>query len=183
MSSKVSDVQAANAAKWWLALQPNEKGYRGDRASLAKLRRASSIMEAATEPVTANLFSKLGFERNSAHCDLPRAALVAAVLAHIRDDNRGETLARAISTPRGSVETTERITPLRLKRMIAAREPDDLLIGFRRTIAILGATANVKDVARQLLLWTDDQHSDRARTMFTFDYHDADKYAPDLEAI
>ena len=183
MSSNVYEGNAADAAKWWFALQPNDKGYRGDRASLAKLRRASSIMEAAAEPVTADLFSKLGFDRSHADRDLPRAALIAAVLAHIRDDNRRETLARAIGTPRGGAETTERITPLRLKRLIAAREPDDLLIGFRRAIAILGNTANVKDVARQLLLWTDDHHSDRARTMFTFDYHGADKYAPELKAI
>ena len=177
------------AWKWWNSLQPNEQTkQRGDRASLAKLRRASSIMEAATEPATVDLFKKLGFERPG-H-DLPRAALIAALLAHIKTDapkdpSTGEKikLARAIGTPRGGTETTELVTPLRLKRLVAAREPDELLIAFRRTIAILRDTANVKDVAKQLLLWTDERHADRARTLFMFDYHSADKFAPQLKAV
>lgn len=165
---------------WWKALQPSQDGkFRGDRAALAKLRRASSIMEAAAEPATAELFKKLGFER--ACRDLPRAALIAAVLAHIRDDGK-EKLARAIGTPRGGEGTTALVSPLRLKRLIAAREPDDLLIAFRRAIAILGHTANVKDVAKQLLLWTDDRTADSARTLFTFDYHNAGAYAPGLKS-
>ena len=170
--------------KWWKALQPSDGGkFRGDRAALAKLKRASSIMEAASEPATAELFNKLGFERHYASTDLPRAALIAAVLAHIRDDNRKDTLARAIGTPRGGEGTTALITPLRLKRLIAAREADDLLIAFRRAIAILGHTANVKDVAKQLLLWTaDDRTADSARTLFTFDYHNAGGFAPELKS-
>lgn len=167
---------------WWKALQPGDDGrFRGDRATLARLRRVSSIMEAAAEPATAELFRKLGFEQRFAQRELPRAALIAAVLAHIRDDNK-ETLARAIGTPRGGDGTTALITPLRLKRLIAAREGDELLIAFRRAIAIVGHTANVKDVARQLLLWTDDRTADSARTRFTFDYHNAGDAAPDLKS-
>ena len=178
--------EADAAWKWWNGLQPNEQTkQRGDRASLAKLRRATSVMEAAAEPVTADLFKALGFVRSGAPRDLPRAALIAAILAHIPKDKdqRRETLAQAIGTPRGGGDTTQLVTPLRLKRMVAARESDDLLMGFRRTIAILKDTANVKDVARQLLLWTDEYHADRARTLFMFDYHSADNAAPDLKAI
>lgn len=170
---------------WWTALQPNEqRKFGGDRATLAKLRRASTIMEAAAEPATAELFSRLGFERRHAVHALPRVALIAAIVAHIRDDNRRDTLARAIGTPRAGEGTTALITPLRLKRLIGAREPDDLLIGFRRAIAILGQTANVKDVAEQLLRWTDpdDRAADSARTIFMFDYHGASDYAPDLKS-
>ena len=182
MSNKPYATEADAAWQWWNSLRPGEQTWqRGDRAALAKLRRASSILDAAAEPATADLFKKLGFERRFAERDLRRAALVAAALAHIRDDNKRETLARAIGTPRGGADTTELVTPLRLKRLIAAREPDDLLISFRRTIAILGGTANVKDVTRQLLLWTDDDLADRARTLFTFDYHDASAAAPELK--
>ena len=181
MSTRPYDREVDATWQWWNSLQPNEQTkQRGDRASLAKLRRASSIMEAAAEPATIDLFRKLGF--SSPGQNLPRVALIAAVLAHIRPPERKENLARAIGTPRGGDGTTALITPLRLKRMIAAREPDDLLIAFRRTIAMLDRSANVSDVARQLLLWTDDQHADRARTMFTFDYYDADKYAPDFKS-
>lgn len=180
MTTNLYAEQSQLIWNWWKALQPSDDGkFRGDRAALAKLRRASCIMDAAAEPATAELFKKLGFGRD----EVPRAALIAAVLAHIRDDSK-EKLARAIGTPRGGEGTVALITPLRLKRLIAAREPDDLLIAFRRAIAILGHTANVKDVARQLLLWTDrdDRTADSARTIFTFDYHNVGDAAPDLKS-
>lgn len=190
MSSRPYETEVDAAWKWWSSLRPDEmNGRRGDRATLARLRRASNIMDAAAEPAVGDLFRKLGFDRAFAARDLPRAALIAATLALIKSDALKDprtghkiTLARAIGTPRGGAETTELVTPLRLKRLVAAREPDDLLSAFRRVIAILGQTANVKDVARQLLLWTDDRHADRARTIFSFDYHDAAGAAPNLDA-
>lgn len=169
--------RAAAARRWWRSLQPDEQtGQRGDRATLARLRRAGSIMETAAEPATADLFGRLKFEHPERN--LPRAALIAAVLAHVRRDDSSKTVARAIGTPRGGDGTTALLTPLRFKRLIAAREPDDLLISFRRAVAILDDTVNVKDLARQLLAWTDERHSDRARTLFAFDYHGAGQYAP-----
>jgi CRISPR system Cascade subunit CasB len=175
--------RAAAARTWWRSLQPAEEtGRRGDRATLARLRRAGGLIQAAAEPATVDLFRKLRFERPER--DLARAALIAAVLAHVRRDDNSETVARSIGTPRGGDGTTALLTPLRLKRLIAAREPDDLLIGFRRAVAILGDTANVKDLARQLLAWTDpdDKKADRARTLFAFDYHGAGQYAPQSAA-
>lgn len=182
MTSNLYAEQSQLIWNWWKALQPSADGrFRGDRATLAKLKRAVSIMEAASEPATAELFQKLGFHRLSAPTDLPRVALVAAVLAHVRDDSKVK-LARAIGTPRAGEGTTALVSPLRLKRLIAGREPDELLIAFRRAIAILGHTANVKDVARQLLLWTDERTADRARILFTFDYHNAGDAAPELKS-
>ena len=173
--------RAAAARRWWRSLQPDrETGQRGDRAALARLRRAGSVLEAAAEPATADLFGKLMFEHPERN--LARAALIAAVLAHVRRDDGATSVARAIGTPRGGDDTTARLTPLRFKRLIAAREPDDLLIGFRRAVAMLGDTANVKDLARQLLAWTDERHSDRARTLFAFDYYGAGQYAPNNSA-
>ena len=175
------DKEAADAARWWRLLRPQEleSGARlpGDRATVARLRRASSLMEAATEPATATLFKALGFK--NATRDLPRAALVAAVLAHVRDDDRA-TLARALGSPADGSADEARLKPLRFKRLVAAREPDDLLIAFRRTVAILGHTANVKDLARSLIAWTDpdERQADIARTRFAFDYHGAAQYAP-----
>jgi len=169
--------RAAAAQRWWHSLQPGEEGRRrGDRATLARLRRASSIMDAAAEPATIDLFTKLGFKQPD--CNLARAALIAAVLAHVRRDDKTGTVARAIGTPRGGDDTMALLTPLRFKRLISAREPDELLISFRRAVGILGGTANVEDLARQLLAWTDEKRSDRARTLFAFDYHGAGQFAP-----
>ncbi|MEQ1695270.1 MAG: type I-E CRISPR-associated protein Cse2/CasB [Hyphomicrobiaceae bacterium] len=193
MSKSPYEDQAKRAKDWLAALRPRQIDGRilpGDRAALARLKRASSVMEAAAEPATAHLFEMLfsaqlkeaksrdGFIQ----VHLPRAAVIAAVLAHVGDP-RPETMARAIGTPRsGGDGSTPLVTPLRLKRLLAARDPDDVLIQFRRTVAILGHQANVTDLAQQLLAWTDDERGDLTRTRFAFDYHGAEAYAPDASA-
>lgn len=184
----------AHAAKaWWLSLCPREENGRnipGDRAALARLRRTESLLEAAAEPVTIELYDKLNsehaFRRDNqwvAERDLPRAALIAAVLAHVRTDNPGHRVARAIG--KGAGEDAEVIvSPLRFKRLVTARSPDDLLIAFRRLVAMLDKTADVADLARLLLAFTDpfEEQADIARTIFAFEYHGAGNYAPALES-
>ena len=179
MSKSHFDDQAMAAKRWWDQLRPREVNGRsvpGDRAALARLRRAATVMEAAAEPVTGDLYRKLKFSHPAR--DLPRAALIAAVLAHVKEDTH-VLVARAIGTLRGGEGTTALITPLRFKRLVSARDPDDLLIAFRRVVAILGGTANVTDLARQLLSWTEEHQGDLARTRFAFEYHGAGPFAPD----
>jgi CRISPR system Cascade subunit CasB len=181
MTNEPFAEEAGEARKWWSRLQPRERDGRslpGDRAAIARLRRASSILEAATEPATADLYKRLGL--SFPERDLRRAALIAAVLAHVRDDTT-ERVAIAIGIPRGGADTTALLTPLRFRRLIAAREVDDLLIAFRRVISILRGAVNVKDLARLLLAWTDpvDNRAKIARTRFAFDFHRAGQYAPE----
>lgn len=176
-------AEAGKAWGWWKSLQPgDDNGLRGDRATLARLKRASSILEAMSEPAGAGLYRRLAF--TNAERDGPRVALIAAVLAHVRDDDRSLPLARAIGAPRGGEDSQQRVTPLRFKRLVAAREPDDMLIAFRRVVAILGDKANVFDLARTLLAFTDpiDNRADIARTHFAFAYHGAADYAPQSDA-
>jgi CRISPR system Cascade subunit CasB len=177
-TSKRYEEQAAAASAWFATLRPREVNgdlVGGDRAALAKLRRASSVMDAAAEPATADLYEKLGFARPER--DLARAAVVAAVLAHVREDTR-DKVAQAIGTPRAGDGSTALVTPLRLKRLLAAREPDDVLIAFRRVVAILDKRANFRDLAKQVLAWTDGERGDLTRTIFAFDYHGAGSFAP-----
>jgi CRISPR system Cascade subunit CasB len=191
MSIKLYEAEANAAHDWWRSLSPQERanGYKslGDRAAIARLRRASSVMEASAEPATAALFKTLGqandqaFNRQFLTIGLARASVIAAVLAHVKQSGR-ETIARAIGTPRGGEGSTALITPLRLKRLLAARTPDEVLTGFRRTVAILDHTADVRDLALQLLAWTDDERGDLTRTRFAFDYHGAGQFAPAASA-
>jgi CRISPR system Cascade subunit CasB len=136
-------------------------------------------MEAAIEPATAVLYQRLAFAHPQR--DLPRAALLAAVLAHVREE-RNEPLARAIGTPKAGESSAALVSPLRLRRLMAAREPDDLLTLFRRIVAILGNTANIRDLARQLIAWTDARFGDISRTQFAFAYHNAAQFAPGAES-
>ena len=43
---------------------------------------------------------------------------------------------------------------------------------------MLGDTANVRDLALQILAWDDDERGDHTRTLFAFHYHDAGDHAP-----
>src|SRR5258705_13152103 len=100
MSNRLFDREARAAWSWWDQLQGRERGGRrvpGDRAALARLRRSSCVLDAAIEPATAVLYQKLEFELPER--DLPRAALLAAVLAHVRDET-GEPVARAMGASR-----------------------------------------------------------------------------------
>jgi hypothetical protein len=47
---------------------------------------------------------------------------------------------------------------------------------------MLEHTVNVRDLALQLLAWTDDERGDITRTRFAFDYYDAEKFAPPAPA-
>jgi CRISPR system Cascade subunit CasB len=191
MNTKRYEAEAKAAHDWWRSLRPQERanGYKspGDRAAIARLRRASSVMDAAAEPATAALFTTLAqandqaFNRQFPTIGLARASVIAAVLAHVKESGR-ESIARAIGTPRSGDGSTALITPLRLKRLLAARTPDEVLTGFRRTVAILGHTADVRDLALQLLAWTDDERGDLTRTRFAFDYHGAGQFAPAASA-
>ena len=63
----------------------------------------------------------------------------------------------------------------------ASKGDDEILIAFRRVVAILSDTANVRDLAYQILNWDRDELGDRTRTRFAFDYHSAGAYAPGAE--
>lgn len=177
------DDQANAASTWWRSLGPvtleDGRALPGDRATLARLRRCSSVLEAATEPATAKLFKALGFDRQKDE-HLARAAVLAAVLAHVREDARGErnSIARAIGAPSGGEPNDALLKPNRFRTLMAARTGDEVLTGFRRVVTILDRTAHVRDLSRVILGWTDDEAGDRVRTRFAFDYHGAGDYAP-----
>lgn len=174
------DEQADAAFKWWQSLGPvrtaDGRVLPGDRAALARLRRCSSVLEAAVEPATAKLFKALSINRNDDE-RLDRAAALAAVLAHVRD-SRGSRIAIAIGAPAGGEAKDALLKPSRFRTLMAARTGDELMTSFRRVVAILDRTANVRDLSRVVLGWTDDEAGDRHRTRFAFDYHGAGDYAP-----
>lgn len=180
MSTMYQD-QSNIALSWWRALQPREFGGRmlsGDRAALARLKRASSVADVMAEPATADLFLRLGFNHHDAEREWPRAAVIAAVLAHVRKLGH-KKIAHDIGALRCGDGSMALITPLRLKRLLAARTPDEVLTQFRRVTAILGHSADVRDLAMQLLAWTDGERGDLTRTRFAFDYHGVGQFASD----
>jgi len=175
-------TRAGNARHWWADLQdkrvdgtPNRGG---DRATLARLRRAATALQAVEEPAVIDLYKRLGFGEHDLNRRLPRVALVAAVLAHVRSDavpgESGWRPSLAEILGRGERPT---MSPLRFKRLLTATEEQDLLIAFRRAVALAGGrNIDVGNLAESLLDW-----SEKRRMRWAFDYYGASLAAPKLD--
>lgn len=173
--------------KWWQSLQaePTKDGRKklpGNRAALAKLRRASDPLAAASEPMMIALFQRLSLLREGASekekiAALSRVAVLASVLAHVRDDSK-DKVGRALGPTDMKKPETALLKPLRLARLLAARGDEEIGTQFRRVVALLGGKADVGNLAWLILSWDQDETGDRTRTLFAFDYHDAGAHAP-----
>lgn len=142
------------AYEWWRGLQDN-------RAARARFSRAS-VGDALAEEAAHALYRALG-----GRWRLPRAAALAIVLAKVREHDGRQSFGRQIGRPTFEQKDEARLKPLRFKRLLAARDDEDLARAFRRAVLILDRTANVRDLAWLVLTWDDE----RTRARFTFDYY------------
>jgi CRISPR type I-E-associated protein CasB/Cse2 len=131
------------ARHWWRELQDTNKDGSRNRtrnpAALARLRRAAVPAEALEEPSIFDLYRRLGFARRDIERCLTRVAVVAAVLAHIRSDASPSDTGyrRGFAEMLGGENAI--MSPLRFRRLLEATEDRDLLIVFRRAVALAGA--------------------------------------------
>ena len=163
------------AATWWRALQSSDKkGERrsGDRGALARLRRCATVMDAAIEPVTLALCRRLGL----GEAGLDGAALLAAVLAHVRDERFDMTVARQIGMQR---DGTAVMSDLRFRRLLQADTPDERLIGFRRLVMLADRKLYVADLAAGLWRWGDEA----TQRHWIYAYHDAPDFQASADAM
>jgi CRISPR system Cascade subunit CasB len=155
------------AAAWWRDLQPDPNRKRpGDRAALARLRRCAAVAEAMQDPITISLFQRCG---GAGPQELPAAALAAAVLAHVRDDDReNRSIARRIGPENTGKPETALLKPLRFRRLLEAELPDERLDAFRRLVALAGSKLNVDDLAGALRRW-----NEKRQRRWVYDYWNA----------
>lgn len=145
---------------WWHGLQPRMEAGRtipGDRAALAHLRRAGTVMQACMLPATLKLCRDLG----AGPSEVENIALIAGVLADVRENVAGR-FARQLGDPLNQ----PLVSNLRFQRLIEAIEPDAQLTAFRRALAQAKHRANVGDLAESLLNW-----NDRRRQRWLYDYY------------
>lgn len=180
MLDKKKHIEAA-ARAWWKSLQPavhNGRAYPGDRAALARLRRAADPLTAASEPAALDLYRRLDLPGHDVASTLGRVAVLASLLAHVRKDE-DKMFGRALGPSDPKAPASAVLKPLRLARQLAARGDEEIATAFRRALALAGDTANVGDVAWLVLSWDRDEHGNRVRTLFAFAYHDASAHAPE----
>lgn len=164
---RIGFVEAADAAvKWWRGLQPdhqrgNPQERGGDRAALARLRRAGTLAEVMAEEAAVDLWRRLGggdVQR------LKRIAVIAHVLAHVREHDEQRAIRRVGRQSYGDADSAK-LKPLRFRRLLAAREDDELMREMRRLVQLADRRLDVGHLAASLLFW-----SDTTRARWTFDY-------------
>jgi CRISPR system Cascade subunit CasB len=139
----------------------------GDRGALARLRRCATVMDAAAESATLELCRALG----RGEAGLERAALLAAVLAHVREDVPGMKVARQIGV---HSDKTAVMSDLRFRRLLQAATPDEQITAFRRLVALAGGKLNIFDLATGLLGWDDE----KTRLRWIYAYYDTPGFQP-----
>lgn len=155
-------LSPAAAFGWWQELVDEE---RGDRAARARLRRCATVAEAMTEQATIMLFRRMGARSPE---DLPSVALVAAVLAHIRENDPTLSIARRVGPDNVATIEPGKLSPSRFRRLTLAATPDERLTAYRRLVRLCGGTLNVRDCVDALLDWTE-----RRKTRWVYDYWNA----------
>ncbi len=166
---KDDDPKARAARTWWTGLQRSfadgRRNPAGDAGALARLRRAPTVHEAATEPATFRLLEAIGGGERM----LERVALCAAVLAHVREDRHGLHPAAAVGGDPPAMSA------LRFNRLTRTDRdaPDDMLVQFRRLVALADRKADVAMLAAALLDWSPD-----TRLRWIYAWHGASRAAP-----
>jgi len=172
------------AREWWSGLQPagseGNPNHFADRGALARLRRASSLLDVLNEEAVFDLYRRLGFLRDYYHQTLVTVAVTASVLARVREDDRERPIARAAGRERFDDKKLETaaLSPGRLRRLLAARDPDEVHRQMRRLVDLCGPRLDVGGLAVLILDWFDEERGRRARSRFAYDYFAAQGTLP-----
>lgn len=170
------------ARAWWRAHVPRPgEGRRADPGTFARLRRCGRPVEALAEAATVELWRSLPEswrESGDREEKLARTAALAHVLAFVREDTPSQHPMRVLGPERPDEPESAKLKPVRLRQLLAARDPEELAQAFRRLVAIADRKIDVGELAAALLLW-----SDPVRTRWAFTWHDAGWAAPGAESF
>lgn len=174
------------AHTWWKALQPqtdkdDHVTHRGNPGALARLRRASSPLEALAEAEAIRLATKLEVTKNQPE-KLAYIGALAATLAHVRThrdrDDKGNRLSMAQMLGPDNKGENAVMPALRFQRLMAAGNPTGLMRQMRGAVKLLGGTANILDLAKAFYWWSHPERGDTTRINWTYDYWGAAEDKP-----
>lgn len=182
---------AAIIRRWWRRHQPRlpdgSRNPEADRAAMARLRRAS-VADALADPAVLDLYRSLGLGASDRALAerLPWVAAAATVLAHVREDAPADAAGRRTHPARAAGRKhfddppeTAIVKPVRFRRLMTARNVEEVERQMRRLVAVLPPGAiDVGALGRSILAWPDPERGDRTRTRWAFEYHAAGEATP-----
>ena len=146
------------AYDWWRHLAGQDGGLSGgQRAALARLRRASTPMAIMQEPEALRLVERLPRSRE-------RAVILAGVLALVRE-SENQTVARRIGRKSLDDDTSALVSEGRFRRLLQAHD-DELMESMRRLVRMTKGKINVLDLSNAILYW-----NDHVKKRWIFDYY------------
>jgi len=131
---------------WWESLDR-------DRGARADLRRAASPSEVAFCPSFHRLLAQLRGKGYPLGREAAAAlATVAGVVAHVKSNDGGVTIARQMATPK-SAGGGARLSGLRFRRLLAVSGRDELFPLMIRVVRLLGGTVDLISLANAAFWW------------------------------
>lgn len=151
---------------WWQSLETD----RGERAAL---RRAASLTEVMMSPAFHRLLNSLrraGY--GVADYRYPKLAAIAGLAARVKTET-SESLATRMGSPKSGGDKKAAMSELRVRRVLACDDVEELYILLRRALALLGGQANLADLAATLWHWSpmDEKRSNDPRRRLAYDYY------------
>lgn len=169
---KPDDPSFAILRAWW-------KGLEDDKGERAALRRAANLTSVMLSPAFHRLLNDLrraGFGISDNR--YPKLAVIVGLAARIRDEGSrgedGESLATSMGTPKMSGGKAV-VSELRMRRLLACDDIEELYTLLRRALALLDNRANLGDLAATVWNWMpmDDNNPKDSRRQMAFDYYEA----------
>jgi CRISPR system Cascade subunit CasB len=141
---------------WWREL----KEARGD---LAELRRALNPVEIAFCPAFHRLLHILRHVRKVSPNSL---AVVAGVLAHVKEHDAGNSFPAQMASPK-QPGGPARVSGLRFRRLLQIGDRDELFLPLIRTIRLTEGRVNILSLADSIYFW-----GERVRRDWAYAYYE-----------
>jgi CRISPR system Cascade subunit CasB len=140
---------------WWRLL--DEK--RGDRA---ELRRCGTLAEVVFTPAYHRLRQAV-CRYGAIHED--GLAAMAGLAAKVKTNVAENSIAEQMASGKGD-SARARVSGLRFRRLLKAKDQEELFTSMGRVIALLDESVNLLSMAQSVYFW-----NDRTRKQWAFDYY------------
>ena len=162
-SSRPQDIGVV-AKQWWSDL--NSGVPWGGRAAIARIRRARTPTDLVCEPAVLHLVRRVSRRR------VTRVAVIAGILAWVRDDHSSDSAARTIGRSHIG-ESDALVSEARFRRLLLVDGEEEMLTTLRRIVRHASGKINVEDLARSVFFW-----NDRTKQDWSYDYYNVGAGAP-----
>lgn len=164
---KPEDPSFAILRAWW-------RGLEDDKGERAALRRAGNLTEVMLSPAFHQLLNGLrraGFGISDSR--YPKLAAIVGLTARIKGED-GQCIATNMGTPKSGGGKAA-VSELRMRRLLACDDIDELYALLRRVLALLDNCASLADLATTIWNWApmDEKRPNDPRRQMAYDYYAA----------